>query len=200
MGIPDGQLYGNPELGAGEIATIEPATITTEQAGADIGFGQGVQINNGKVVPASRGNIYGIAVCRTHVNADDLSQDDIAKDKWSAGEWLGVVRDGTVAVPISADVNARENATVDSNGNFKPAGTNDTVVGVFLSSGNAGGTARLQTRIQLTNTAVTGTGLTDVDSAETTPSASSTISGSGASASSNGSSTTASNGKNGGSK
>ena len=161
MGIPDGQLYGNPELGAGEIATIEPVTITTEQAGADVGYGQGVQIKDGQIVPANGGNIYGIAVRRTHVNADHLTPKNVANDKWQKGEWLGVVREGTVAVPLSADVNQRENAAVDSNGNFKPAGTSDTVVGVFLSSGNNGGTARLQTRIQLTNTAVTGSGLTD---------------------------------------
>lgn len=168
MGIPDGQLYGNPELGAGEIATIENAVITTEQAGADVGYGQGIQIKNGQIVPATSGNIYGIAVRRTHLNADHLTPENIANDKWYQGEWLGVVRDGTVAVPISADVNARENAAIDKNGNFKSAGPSDTVVGVFLSSGNAGGTARLQTRIQLTNTAVTGTGLTNTDQAQTT--------------------------------
>lgn len=172
MGIPDGQLYGNPELGAGEVATIEPVTITTEQAGADVDFGQGVQIKSGQIVPANAGNIYGIAVRRTHVDADHLTPDDIANDKWHKGEWLGVVREGTVAVPLSADVNSRENAAVDSNGNFKPAGSSDTVVGVFLSSGNNGGTARLQTRIQLTNTAVTGTGVTDIGSSETTHGAS----------------------------
>ena len=82
----------------------------------------------------------------------------MAKEDWSAGEWFGCVREGTVAVPISEDVNSRENAAVDANGNFKPAGASDTVVGVFLSSGNKGGTARLQTRIQLSNTSVTGEG------------------------------------------
>lgn len=168
MGIPDGQLYGNSELGAGEIATIEDAIINTEQAGADVDFGQGVQIKNGQVVPATSGNIYGIAVRRTHVNADSLTPKAIANDKWLTGEWLGVVRDGTVAVPINADVNARENAAIDTNGSFKPAGPSDTVVGVFLSSGNKGGTARLQTRIQLTNTAVTGTGVVNTEPAQTT--------------------------------
>lgn len=159
--IPDGTLYGNPELGAGEVATIEDVTLTTEQAGADIGYGQGVQIKDGLLVPATKGNIYGIALRRTHVNADHLYAEDMAKEHWSTGEWLGCIREGTVAVPISEDVNSRENAAVDANGNFKPAGTNDTVVGVFLSSGNAGGTARLQTRIQLTNTSVTGGGVSN---------------------------------------
>ncbi|AKG66643.1 structural cement protein Gp24 [Lactobacillus helveticus] len=167
MGIPDGLLYGNPELGAGEIATIDDVTKTTEQAGTDIGFGQGVQIKNGLIVPATAGNIYGIAVRRTHVDADHLTPEAIASDEWHKGELLGVVREGTVAVPLSADVNSRENAAVDSNGNFKPAGPSDTVVGVFLSSGNKGGTARLQTTIQLTNTAVTGTGVTNIDTADT---------------------------------
>lgn len=156
--IPDGTLYGNPELGAGEVATIEDVTLTTEQAGADIGYGQGVQIKDGLLVPATSGNIYGIALRRTHVNADHLYPEDMVKEYWSAGEWFGCVREGTVAVPISEDVNSRENAAVDANGNFKPAGASDTVVGVFLSSGNKGGTARLQTRIQLSNTSVTGEG------------------------------------------
>ena len=56
--IPGGTLYGNPELGAGEVATIEDVTLTTEQAGADIGYGQGVQIKDGLLVPATSGNIY----------------------------------------------------------------------------------------------------------------------------------------------
>lgn len=167
MGIPDGQLYGNPELGAGEVATIETAVITTEQAGANVGYGQGVQIKNGQVVPATTGNIYGIAVRRTHVNANNLTPEAISNDKWLTGEWLGVVRDGTVAVPINADVNARENAAIDKDGNFKVAGPSDTVVGVFLGSGNNGGTARLQTRIQLTNTAVTGTGVVNTEPTQT---------------------------------
>ncbi len=69
--IPDGTLYGNPELGAGEVATIEDVTLTTEQAGADIGYGQGVQIKDGLLVPATSGNIYGIALrceCRSFVS------------------------------------------------------------------------------------------------------------------------------------
>lgn len=175
--IPDGTLYGNPELGAGEVATIEDVTLTTEQAGADIGYGQGVQIKDGLLVPATKGNIYGIALRRTHVNADHLYAEDMAKEHWSAGEWLGCIREGTVAVPISEDVNSRENAAVDANGNFKPAGTNDTVVGVFLSSGNAGGTARLQTRIQLTNTSVTGGGVSNNTVNDAQPATSSNQSG-----------------------
>lgn len=169
--IPDGQLYGNPELGAGEVATIEDVTLTTEQAGADIGYGQGVQIKDGLLVPATKGNIYGIALRRTHVNAEHLYPEEMAKEHWSAGEWFGCVREGTVAVPVSADVNERENAAVDANGNFKPAGANDVVVGVFLSTANAGHTARLQTRIQLSNTAVVGTGRTNADPVQVTPQA-----------------------------
>ena len=79
---------------------------------------------------------------------------------------IGVLRDGTIYVPVNVDVNANENAAVDTDGNFKVAGTSDSVVGVFLSSANAGSTARLQTRIQLANDAVTGTGIEDPNSTQ----------------------------------
>lgn len=170
MAIPDGELYNSGELAPGQLATIERATINTEQAGAPIGFGQGVAVKNGLVVPATGGNIFGVAVRRTYVNADHLTQDAIDADKWQQGEFLGVVREGTIQVPINQDVNINENAAVDSDGNFKPAGASDTVVGVFLSAGNKGGTARMQTRIQLSNTSVTGSGLQDTNPAPATPS------------------------------
>ena len=159
MAIPDGELYNTGELAPGQLATIERATINTEQAGAPIGFGQGVAIKDGLVVPATGGNIFGVALRRTYLNADHLTQENIDADKWQTGELFGVVREGTIQVPINEDVNENENAAVDKDGNFKPAGANDTVVGVFLGSGNKGGTARMQTRIQLSNTAVTGSGL-----------------------------------------
>lgn len=159
MAIPDGELYNTGELAPGQLATIERATINTEQAGAPIGFGQGVAIKDGLVVPATGGNIFGVALRRTYLNADHLTQENIDADKWQTGELLGVVREGTIQVPINEDVNENENAAIDKDGNFKPAGASDTVVGVFLGSGNKGGTARMQTRIQLSNTAVTGSGL-----------------------------------------
>lgn len=159
MAIPDGELYNTGELAPGQLATIERATINTEKAGAPIGFGQGVAIKDGLVVPATGGNIFGVALRRTYLNADYLIQENIDADKWQTGELFGVAREGTIQVPINEDVNENENAAVDKDGNFKPAGANDTVVGVFLGSGNKGGTARMQTRIQLSNTAVTGSGL-----------------------------------------
>ena len=64
------------------------------------------------------------------------------------------------------------------------AGASDSVVGVFLSSANAGSTARLQTRIQLANDAVTGTGIEDPNSTQadtTSPTTSTQPSTSGAS-------------------
>ena len=180
MAIPDGRLYNDDGLAAGQLATIERATVNTEQAGAPIGFGQGVAVKDGLVVPATGGNIFGVALRRTYVNADHLTQDAIDADKWQAGEMLGVVREGTVQVPINEDVNMNENAAVDKDGNFKPAGASDVVVGVFLGSGNKGGTARMQTRIQLSNTSVTGSGLQDanapqVDQPNTPVSASTTL-------------------------
>lgn len=149
MAIPDGKLYMDGELGNGTIATTESPAINTETAGADIGFGAGVVMQDGNVVPATSGNIYGVALKRTYINGDRYA--DVVNDHWDSGETLGVVRDGTIAVPITEDVDRGDKAAVTTDGKFKQAGTEDTVVGVFLSSGNADGTANLQTRVQLVN-------------------------------------------------
>lgn len=164
--IPDGELYNTDPISAGTVSDLETAVINTEQVGQPVGYGQGVQINNGMVVPATKGHIFGIAVKRYHTNADHLYPDLMANEKWEQGEMIAVLRDGTIYVPVNVDVNANENAAVDTDGNFKVAGTSDQIVGVFLSSANAGSTARLQTRIQFANDAVTGTGIEDPNSTQ----------------------------------
>lgn len=164
--IPDGELYNTGSISAGTVSDLETAVINTEQVGQPVGYGQGVQIKDGMVVPATKGHIFGIAVKRYHTNADHLYPDLLKGEKWEQGEMIGVLRDGTIYVPVNVDVNANENAAVDTDGNFKVAGTSDSVVGVFLSSANAGSTARLQTRIQLANDAVTGTGIEDPNSTQ----------------------------------
>ena len=163
---PDGELYNTGSISAGTVSDLETAVIDTEQVGQPVGYGQGVQIKDGTVIPATKGHIFGIAVKRYHTNADHLYPDLMANEKWEQGEMIGVLRDGTIYVPVNVDVNANENAAVDTDGNFKVAGTSDSVVGVFLSSANAGSTARLQTRIQLANDAVTGTGIEDPNSTQ----------------------------------
>lgn len=163
--IPDGELYNTGSISAGTVSDLETAVINTEQVGQPVGYGQGVQIKDGMVVPATKGHIFGIAVKRYHTNADHLYPDLMANEKWEQGEMIAVLRDGTIYVPVNVDVNANENAAVDTDGNFKVAGASDSVVGVFLSSANAGSTARLQTRIQLAN-AVTGTGIEDPNSTQ----------------------------------
>ena len=164
--IPDGELYNTGSISAGTVSDLETAVIDTEQVGQPVGYGQGVQIKDGTVIPATKGHIFGIAVKRYHTNADHLYPDLMANEKWEQGEMIGVLRDGTIYVPVNVDVNANENAAVDTDGTFKVAGTSDSVVGVFLSSANAGSTARLQTRIQLANDAVTGTGIEDPNSTQ----------------------------------
>lgn len=164
--IPDGELYNTDPISAGTVSDLETAVINTEQVGQPVGYGQGVQIKDGMVVPATKGHIFGIAVKRYHTNADHLYPDLMANEKWEQGEMIAVLRDGTIYVPVNVDVNANENAAVDTDGNFKVAGASDLVVGVFLSSANAGSTARLQTRIQLANDAVTGTGIEDPNSTQ----------------------------------
>lgn len=164
--IPDGELYNTDPISAGTVSDLETAVINTEQVGQPVGYGQGVQIKDGTVVPATKGHIFGVAIKRDHTNADHLYPELMANEKWEQGEMIGVLRDGTIYVPVNVDVNANENAAVDTDGNFKVAGTSDSVVGVFLSSANAGSTARLQTRIQLANDAVTGTGIEDPNSTQ----------------------------------
>lgn len=164
--IPDGELYNTDPISAGTVSDLETAVIDTEQVGQPVGYGQGVQIKDGTVIPATKGHIFGVAVKRDHTNADHLYPELLKDEKWEQGEMIGVLRDGTIYVPVNVDVNANENAAVDTDGNFKVAGTSDSVVGVFLSSANAGSTARLQTRIQLANDAVTGTGVEDPNSTQ----------------------------------
>lgn len=148
MAIPDGRLYHDDPLSAGTIATIEPSTINTENAGAEIGFGTAVTIKDGKAVPAAKAPIYGVALKRTYIDGDHFYDNEIQNDKWKIGETLGILRDGTIAVPVSGDVDRGDDATVDANGKFKAAGAGDVVVGVFMSSANDGDTANLQTRVQ----------------------------------------------------
>lgn len=170
--IPDGELYNTDPISAGTVSDLETAVIDTEQVGQPVGYGQGVQIQDGMVVPATNGHIFGVAVKRFHTSADHLYPELMENEKWEQGEMIGVLRDGTIYVPVNVDVNANENAAVDTDGNFKVAGTSDQVVGVFLSSANAGSTARMQTRIQFANDAVTGTGIEDPNSTQadtTTP-------------------------------
>lgn len=164
--IPDGELYNTDPISAGTVSDLETAVINTEQVGQPVGYGQGVQIKDGTVIPATEGHIFGVAIKRYHTNADHLYPDLMKNEKWEKGEMIGVLRDGTIYVPVNADVNANENAAVGTDGNFKVAGASDSVVGVFLSSANAGSTARLQTRIQLANDAVTGTGIEDPNSTQ----------------------------------
>ena len=151
MPISDPTLYSNTDIGPGRIATLEPYRVNVETAGADIKFGQAVVLKGGKAVPATKAPIYGIALNRDWTSSEDFIQKEMDEDHYSEGQAFDVLRDGTVSVNISDDVNRGENATVDTDGNFKAAGTSDTVVGVFLSSGNKDGTARLQTRIQFSH-------------------------------------------------
>lgn len=151
MPISDPTLYSKTDIGPGRIATLEPYRVNIETAGADIKFGQAVVLKAGKAIPATKAPIYGIALNRDWTSSEDFVQKEMDEDHYSLGQAFDCLRDGTVSVNISDDVNRGENATVDADGNFKAAGTSDVVVGVFLSSGNKGGTARLQTRIQFSH-------------------------------------------------
>lgn len=150
MAIPDGKLYDDGVLGAGAVAGTSPTTINTETAGSAVGFGLGVTLSEGKAFPATTAPIYGVSVRRNYTVGYFL--DDAAKDAdaYQEGEAMGVLREGSIAVQISSDVEAGDNATVDAAaaGQFKKADSGDTVVGAFRTSGKAGETAVLQTSFQ----------------------------------------------------
>lgn len=148
MAIPDGKLYDDGVMGAGAVAGTGPTTINTEKAGAAIGFGLGVTLSAGKAVPATTAPIYGVSVRRNYTVGYELNGATKDADAFQEGEAMGVLREGSIAVQISGDVEAGDNATVDATGKFKEAASGDTVVGVFRTTGKAGSTAVLQTAIQ----------------------------------------------------
>lgn len=147
-GIPDAVMYHDGNLGAGTVTTTEQNAVNSEIAGSDILFGSAVTIEDSKVVQAKGGKIFGVALKRTFSMTDDFSSDAVQADHWYQGETLGVLRDGSISVLISSDVDINDPAAVDADGKFKKAEAGDDVVGVFLSAGNEGSTANLQTRIQ----------------------------------------------------
>lgn len=156
FGIPDGTLYHDGPLSPGTIASpFDVTSVNTEHAGAEIIFGGAVVLKDGKAVQATKAPIYGVALKRTYVKGDNLEPETVQADKWHEDETLGVMRDGTIYVPISEDVNHGDNATVDSNGKFKVAKNNDIVVGVFTEAGYKDSATTLQTRIQMQSAATT---------------------------------------------
>lgn len=145
MPIPDAQLYGEESWGAGKVTSIDNYRVNGEDAGADLNFGQAVILKGNKAVPASAGKaIFGVVLAREYTMADDFVQTEMDTDHWVAGNRVPVMREGDVSVPVSEDVNAGENAAVDADGNFKAAGSGDTVVGTFNSNGAKNGTASLE--------------------------------------------------------
>lgn len=151
MAIPINGIYMDGHLGAGKPATTETQTVNSEIAGAAIKYGQAVTLTDDKLQPAAAAPIYGVALSRSYLNADRFTDDDKTNDAWETGEAVGVLREGTIAVPVSADVNKGEGATVDANGLFAPATDATTAVGIFQSDANSGETAFLQTNLAFTS-------------------------------------------------
>ena len=149
MAIPVNDFYTPASLGAGHIASMQDVTANSEIAGAAIEYGQAVTLTDGKAVPATAAPIYGIAIQRGYMNADRFAE--VKTDTWLTGEALGVLRSGTIAVPISADVDKGDGATIDADGKFKPIADGETPVGIFTSAGNSGDTAFLQTSLAFTS-------------------------------------------------
>ena len=153
MTIPVSNFYQDGSLGAGKPATTQQQTVNSEVAGAAVKYGQAVTLKDGKAVPANAAPIYGVALSRSYTDADRFLTPKT--DTWLEGETFGVLREGTIAVPVSADVNKGDGATVDADGNFKPASGSDVLVGIFTTTANSGATAFLQTSLGFTS--ATGT-------------------------------------------
>ncbi|CAM3083544.1 hypothetical protein SAMN04487792_1551 [Lactobacillus bombicola] len=148
MAIPDGTFYQGQQIGFGKPATLEPNITNSDTAGAEIKYGQAVNFDsNGKVVPATHAPIYGVAWAKQYVDGYAVNEETKAAARWHTGETVSVMRDGTIEVCATEDVNKNTPATVDANGNFKMADTNDFVVGLFRTAANAGEGVDLQIRI-----------------------------------------------------
>lgn len=166
MPLPVGYLHQKKDLGNGTIGSVQHYEVETMTAGADINFGVGVTVQNDQVITANQAPIVGIAIKRDYVLGDDYTS--IKNDHWVKGEKIGVLWQGAVAVPITADVNRLDPATVNADGTFKPAESGDKVVGRFITAGDKD------------RTAIVHVNLTDMgtENAGTTPSSPAPSSGS----------------------
>lgn len=156
MPLPIGQLYQKKELGNGTIGSLKQYSVYTVTAGADINYGIAVAIQDEKAVVATKAPIYGITIKRDY--AIGHSYDDIENDHWLQGEKIGVLRQGSVSVPITEDVDRLDQATVNADGTFRPAKSGEQVVGRFLTAGDANSTAIVD--VNLTDMGTVGDGVT----------------------------------------
>lgn len=156
MPLPIGQLYQKKELGNGTIGSLKQYSVYTVTAGADINYGIAVAIQDEKAVVATKAPIYGITIKRDY--AIGHSYDDIENDHWLQGEKIGVLRQGSVSVPITEDVDRLDQATVNADGTFRTAKSGEQVVGRFLTAGDANSTAIVD--VNLTDMGTVGDGVT----------------------------------------
>lgn len=166
MPLPIGELYQKKELGNGTIGSLKGYSIYTVKAGSDLNYGVAVSIQDGEAVVATKAPIYGITVKRAYVIGH--SYDDIKDDHWLQGEKIGVLRLGSVSVPITEDVDRLDQATINADGTFRTAKPGEPVVGRFLTSGDADSTAIVD--VNLTDMGTVGNGATSSESQQpTTP-------------------------------
>ncbi|RXF59503.1 hypothetical protein ERD32_02065 [Lactobacillus crispatus] len=168
MPLPVGQLGQKKELGNGTIGSLKDYSIYTVTAGTDINYGLALDVKDGQAVVATKTPIYGISVKRAYVIGHDF--DAIEGDHWLKGEKMGALRQGSVSVPITEDVDRLDQATINVDGTFRPAKPGEQVVGRFITAGNANSTAIVD--VNLTDMGTTGTGTTADNSA--TPAAGTT--------------------------
>lgn len=130
--VPEGNGYVSGPLGAGQIATNQPNVINSLPAKAPLGFGVAVKQTGGIAELATAAeDVFGISLKRNYLQSFDTP--DV--EQWTTGQDVPVMRMGSVAVQISADVKQGDLATIDSKGVFKTATRSDKVIGQFLDDG-----------------------------------------------------------------
>lgn len=155
MGIPVQGLYMSDEIGFGQVSRLESSSINSNEAAEGIDFGVAVNLDGKKVRVAKKAPIYGVAIRRSYTKSEYFDETEVENDKWSDGEVVGVLRDGTVNVRLSSDVKQGETATIDANGLFKTAVAGDVGVGTFMSDGRSGKGAEVQIRVAVPTIDVT---------------------------------------------
>lgn len=155
MPLPIGRQYQKRELGNGTIGSYEDNVIDAIKAAEKIPFGVALDVNaDGEAIVATKAPIFGIAMKRDYAIGDDFNA--IENDQYYAGEQVPAVQKGGISVPITEDVNRYDQATVNTDGTFRPAKQDEPVVGRFITNGDAGSTAVIQ--IALTAMGTTGVG------------------------------------------
>lgn len=127
-------LYGyvsDEKALAGMLYGMNPKSVITYPAGAEVAFGKGIFLKNGVVTnTSSEGAVY-VGVALFHQCEDG---------KYNAKDSVACMNDGNLWVVLASEVTPTDgaNAYVDANGTFTTSSSNTTLVGKFKSGAESG--------------------------------------------------------------